>query len=44
MLKPAEIQMRKMTTPESVLPAMTQFDGLHLRKYAHVHEQRAIAD
>jgi hypothetical protein len=38
------IQICKMTTLDSILPAMTQFDALHPQKYAHVYEQRAIAD
>ena len=32
------------STMRRVRPAMTQFDALDAQKYAHVHEQRAIAD
>jgi hypothetical protein len=38
------IQISKMTTPDSILPPMTQFDALHAQKYPHVYDQSAIAD
>ncbi len=38
------IQICKMTTPDSILPPMTQFDALHAQKYPHVYDQSAIAD
>jgi hypothetical protein len=41
---PKGYPIRKMTAPDSILPPMTQFDALHPQKYAHVYEQRAIAD
>jgi hypothetical protein len=38
------IQMGKRPRTCFSLPAMTQFDALRAHKYAHIYEQRAIAD